>query len=167
MFLSRDSYAISDITLTQTTSNPCNGNCYTLGYRYVIITNSDTMTSSYQYVAKLGFTYGNNSWSQNIPVGSMIIYSLSSEYYSLTSVNINTSNTTVVISDHIPDSLIPTPEPCPEPEPQEPCEDPEENSQFIKVVIDAFWKYHQVFAGCVAALIAIFVLYRIIKGAFR
>lgn len=55
---------------------------------------------------------------------------------------------------------------CPEP-PAPDCPDPSENSQFINVVLDAFWKYHTVFAGAVASLIAIFVVYRIIKGMLR
>lgn len=53
---------------------------------------------------------------------------------------------------------------CPIPEP---CPDPEENSRFIQVVIDAFWKYHIGFAGAAAAILAIFFVYRIIKGRLR
>lgn len=53
---------------------------------------------------------------------------------------------------------------CPEPEP---CPDPEENSRFIQVVIDAFWKYHIGFASAAAAILAIFFVYRIIKGRLR
>lgn len=57
---------------------------------------------------------------------------------------------------------------CNCPEVEEPdCPDPEENSAFINVVLDAFWKYQKAFAGAIVAIIVIFIVYRLIKGVLR
>lgn len=55
---------------------------------------------------------------------------------------------------------------CPEP-PEPDCPDPEENSQYMNVVLDSFWKYQKAFAGAVVAIIVIFIVYRLIKGILR
>lgn len=38
---------------------------------------------------------------------------------------------------------------------------------FVQIVIDAFWQYHTYFAGAVVSLIAIFLVYRLIRGRLR
>ena len=43
----------------------------------------------------------------------------------------------------------------------------EENSQFMGIVIDSFWQYHVAFASAIVGIIAIFLVYRIIKGRIR
>lgn len=38
---------------------------------------------------------------------------------------------------------------------------------YVNVVIEAFWQYHIAFAQCAAALIAIFLVYRLLKGRLK
>lgn len=38
---------------------------------------------------------------------------------------------------------------------------------FVQIIIDAFWQYHVYFAGAVVSLIAIFLVYRLLRGRLR
>ena len=38
---------------------------------------------------------------------------------------------------------------------------------YSQLVVDSFWQYHTAFAGAVVAIIAIFLVYRLIKGRLR
>ena len=55
---------------------------------------------------------------------------------------------------------------CPEPEPCPSCPDCSDASQFISVVIDAFWKFVIAFAGAGASLIAILLVFRYMRKVF-
>lgn len=98
LFFSSSSYAVSDLVFTSTTSNPCNGNCYELGYRYLIYDNPNYMSASFQSCVRLSFSYVNNSWSQYIQSFSKhIVAELPSDGYLLASIQI-TSNTSCVVT---------------------------------------------------------------------
>ena len=171
LLFSHNSYAdVSDYTYNWSWSNHpsyilCGGDSgrSCSDYTYVIFNPSGTCSDNLPsfYVYGLGSSSVNNMvspCSQVIaPIGGSILRLTGGQYLeSRYSGDISITLTNSISSCN-----------CPEPEPQEPCDDPEENSRFIQVVIDAFWKYHIAFAGCAAALIAIFVLYRIIKGLLR
>lgn len=166
VFFSSNTYAISDYNLTWSfDSHPqtllCGGesgrSCS--DYSYVIFHPTGTCTDGLPafYVNGLGSFSGNSMVSPC----SDIIAPINSSALRLTGGVYLDTRYSGNIEITLTDSLS---EPCPEPPP---CEDPEENSTYIKVVLDAFWKYHTVFAGCVASIIAIFVVYRIIKGMLR
>lgn len=91
---------------------------------------------------------------------SSVVYSLNSLYKIRVggSSNLPSSYTIKLTFSENPFSDCPEPEPCPV------CSD---SSAFIQIIIDAFWKYHIAFAGIVVPLIAIFLVYRLLKGRLK
>lgn len=44
---------------------------------------------------------------------------------------------------------------------------PSDLPPYSQLVVDSFWQYHTAFAGAIVAIIAIFLVYRLIKGRLR
>lgn len=109
---SGDVYALDDLVYTSNSSVSCylSGayDCYSLGYRYVIIENSTEITASYLNNAQLVFQYSNSSWSQSIGLASPLsVITLFPGPPYLVSLRLF-NNSTVTISDHLPSSFIPS-----------------------------------------------------------
>lgn len=171
LFFNSDTFAVSDISVTYNSSvsqwsnvfPSCVDSCLDdYSYLSVKFNNPDFSVGSLRLYMRFD---GSNNRNLIISTGSSSsVYSLSyngsANNYLQFGQTIDFSqfgSVTFTLSDHFG-------QPCPDcPD----CEDPEENSRFIQVVLDAFWKYHIAFAGVAAALIAIFLIYRVLKGLLR
>ena len=101
-------------------------------------------------------------YGTRIPTFTTSLFDITSNYIngiSLTSFSSYLSSLKITLTDSISSN-------CPEPTPPDPCV-PDENSHYVQAVMDSFWNYHTAFAGSVVALIAIFLVYRLLKGRLR
>lgn len=183
----KNTYALSDITVTFTNeSSSASGGAQIFGsslesyeqyteYPYLVVEISPTRTINVSgtnvaqpfgyfrtdcqtylipYAGKAFYYLSHNSSTcrSNIPVwnGAMNFASLLGDGETLS----------FTLTQNVPNCN------CPDPLPPEPCVH-DENSHYVQVVMDSFWNYHTAFAGSVVALIAIFLVYRIIKGRLR
>lgn len=181
LFSFSDTFALDDVSKTFTVSSTYESNeifsdALTRQYQYLIVTFSNptavTSNSNHYPTGNIEFVYNRTRYYLD-KSSALTLYSLpliNTNYINIKGVYWNEAmNFATYLSDTdltftLTNNLPGYGTGCPQPEP---CEDPEENSRYINVVIDAFWKYHIAFAGAAAGILAIFFVYRIIKGRLR
>ena len=176
-FISLPAFADSPADISITLSPSTTGSVYICGgtsdnscdgYNYLIVNiNSGSSVRSYDstitanfYDSSLG-TIVNGRISASPLSDSLVLSLASSDMTSLYFTKpawLSDGSVSIVLSTSQGCPACPTPEPCPE---------PVDAPYFVQLVIDAFWKYHTAFAGGAVAILAIFLVYRVIKGRLR
>jgi len=129
------------------------------GYNYVFIDYNFTTTTNTYFNLAIDNISNRVYWPK---VQYNQVYSLNNPSkvgYGVAQTGLQSGQTiTITLSASQGCPACPTPEPCPE---------PVDAPYFVQLVIDAFWKYHIAFAGGAVAILAIFLVYRVIKGRLR